>query len=145
MIRRCWSGICWGRKAKGKTVARNTITAHDIRYRNADTLVGIAVENAVLDIVTNDALMRACLKVLSEPQAGLVSPQLGTFGPYAVTLNVQSDDTVSVFIDGPEFDPSREQCSAIWLGKEELRKLLTHALEGRNRDHVSGRGGTKMA
>ena len=81
------------------------IITRDIRHNGAKLLLGIALENAVLDIVTSEVQLRECLQVLNEPQKTLVSPKIGIFGCYAVTLNVHSEDTVSIFIDGPEFEP----------------------------------------
>lgn len=105
------------------------ITSHDVRLRGADILLGIAVENAVLDILTSEPHLRECLNVLNKAQTALVSLHIGTFGCYPVTLSVHPEDTVSIFIDGPEFEPSREQCSAIWLGKNELQQLLVELLK----------------
>ena len=107
------------------------ITTHDVRRKDSSILLGIAVEAAVLDIVTSDAQLEDCVKLLEGPHSGLVSTRMGTFGTYPVTLNLHHDGRVSIFIDGPQFEQCREQCSAIWLGKDELRRLLVEVVQGK--------------
>ena len=106
------------------------ITEQDVRRKGTSILLGIAVGNAVLDILTSDGQLETCLKLLEVPHGGLVYTHMGTFGVYPVTLNLHDDGSVSIFIDGPEFDQTRTQCSAIWPGKDELRRLLGEVLEG---------------
>jgi hypothetical protein len=106
------------------------IRDHQIQRKNNSILLGIALDNAVLDIVTTDMQLRECLTLLTEQHRGLVRPQIGTFGSYAVALNIDNDDTVSLFVDGPYFEQTRSQSAAIWLGKDDLRRLLIEALEG---------------
>jgi hypothetical protein len=106
------------------------IKTHQILRKNNSILIGIALDNAVLDVVTSETQLRECLKLLQERHRGSARPQMGTFGSYAVALNVDNDDTVSLFVDGPNFEPTRSQSAAIWLGKEDLRRLLVEALEG---------------
>jgi hypothetical protein len=105
------------------------ITERDVRRRGESILLGIAVESAVLDIVTNETLLRACVSLLAEERSALAYTQMGTFGTYPVTLNSHHDDTVSIFVDGPEFEENRTQSSAIWVGKQELRELLLDVLQ----------------
>jgi hypothetical protein len=45
-----------------------------------------------------------------------------------VTLNLHHEDKVSILIDGPDFDGDRNQTAAVFLEKEELRRLLGEAL-----------------
>jgi hypothetical protein len=106
------------------------IRTHQILRKDNSILIGIALDNAVLDIVTTEAQLRECLKLLQERHRGSVRPQLGTFGSYPVALNVDNEDTVSLFVDGPYFQPTRSQSAAIWLGKDDLRQLLTEAVQG---------------
>src|SRR5437667_9126187 len=94
-------------------------TGHQIQRKDTSIILGIALENAVLDVLTDEALLQNCLKLLRESHRGLVYAPMGTFGVYSVTLNLHHDDTVSVFIDGPDFDPCRTQSAAIWLRKED--------------------------
>lgn len=104
--------------------------SHQIVRTDKGIILGIALENAVLDIFTSDAQLQKCLKLLEEPHRGLVSTTIGTFGIYSVTLNLHHDDTVSIFVDGPDFDQSRSQSAGIWLGKEDLQRLLMEAVQG---------------
>jgi hypothetical protein len=106
------------------------IKDHQILRKEQGIILGIALENAVLDILTSDAQLHKCLKVLREPHAGLVSVSIGTFGIYPVTLSLHHDDGVSLFIDGPDFYKSRSQSAGIWLGKEDLQRLLIEAVQG---------------
>lgn len=92
--------------------------------------LGIALENAVLDILTSDEQLRKCLQVLRDPHVGLVSVSMGAFGIYPVTLNLHHDDGVSIFIDGPDLEKGRCQSAAIYLAKEDLRRLLIEAVQG---------------
>jgi hypothetical protein len=104
------------------------IKEHEVIRKESSILIGIAVESAALDFVSSEAQLQECLKILQESHKGMVRPQLGSFGSYSVALNVDNDEAVSIFIDGPYFNPSRSISAAIWLGKEELRRLLVEAL-----------------
>jgi hypothetical protein len=106
------------------------IKDHQIVRRDEGMILGIALENAVLDILTNDALLQQCLKLLKEPHRGLASTTIGSFGIYSVTLNLHHDETLSIFVDGPDFDQSRNLSAGIWLEKEDLRQQLTKAVQG---------------
>jgi hypothetical protein len=105
-------------------------TRHQILRKDTRILLGIAQDNAVLDVLTDEQLIQNCLRLLREPHRGLVCAPLGTFGVYTVRLNLHHDDTVSVFIDGPDFDPCRTQSAAICPRKDDLQQLLLGALEG---------------
>ena len=98
--------------------------------KDTSILLGIALDNAVLDVLTDERLLQNCLKLLQEPHRGLVSAPMGTFGVYSVTLSLGHDDTVAIFIDGPDFDPCRTQSAGIWPQKEDLHRLLLKAVEG---------------
>jgi hypothetical protein len=93
------------------------ITEQDVRRKGTSILLGIAVENAVLDVLTNERLLQECLKLLDEPYRGLVYTNIGTFGNFPVTMSLGNDDSAIIMIDGPEFEQPREQCSAIYVGK----------------------------
>jgi hypothetical protein len=54
--------------------------------------------------------------------------QIGEFGDFPVTLNMHHDDSISIFVDGPDFGPQRSICAAIWLSKEDLRVVISKAL-----------------
>jgi hypothetical protein len=96
--------------------------------RDDSILLGIALENAVLDILTDDALLQKCERMLRESHVGLVSVTMGTFGIYPVTLNLHHDDGVSLFIDGPAFEKNRTQSAAIWVEKAELQRIIAEAM-----------------
>jgi hypothetical protein len=104
--------------------------SHQVQRKGDSILLGIALENAVLDILTDEPMLRNCLQLLREPHRGLVSARMGTFGVYPVTLNLSHDDTVAVVIDGPDFDPCRTQAAMICPRKEDLQRLLLEAIEG---------------
>jgi hypothetical protein len=106
------------------------IKTYQILHKGTTILLGIGLDNAVLDVVTNESQLRGCLELLQEQHRALGYTLMGTFGNYDVTLNVNDDDTVSIFIDGPYFEPTRSQSAAIWLGKEDLQRLLVEALQG---------------
>ena len=55
---------------------------------------------------------------------------MGSFGEFQVTLNLHHDDTVSIFIDGPDFDAGRCQSAAIWVEKDRLCGILEEAIGG---------------
>lgn len=99
--------------------------------RNGDQIIlGIAVQDAVLDIVTTLSLLQNCQALLTQPHQGLVNTAMGKFGNFQVTLNLDADDAVSIFIDGPDFSQGRVQSSAIWPDKESLLKLIEAILKG---------------
>lgn len=107
------------------------ITDYQVQRKGKTVILGIAVRDAVMDIVTNENLMQQCLQLLDNPHRGLVNAQMGQFGDFAVTLNLHDDDSVSIFVDGPEFDGSRTQSAVIWVGKKELQQLLLDVLSSR--------------
>ncbi len=106
------------------------IKTHQILRKGTSVLLGIGTDNAVLDVLTNDAFLRECVKLLEERGGGLLHTQMGTFGACPVTLNVHDEKTVSIFIDGPDFESTRTQSAAIWLEKDELRNLLVEIVRG---------------
>jgi hypothetical protein len=106
------------------------ITEHDVRRNGGSILLGIAVGNAVLDVVSTEGLLQECLNLLETPHRGLVDTRMGTFGAYPVSLNLHHDESVSIFIDGPDFESSRNQSAGIYLEKGELRRLLVEVLQG---------------
>jgi hypothetical protein len=106
----------------------NMITAKQVLQIGDKLLIGIGTETAVLDFTTNNDLLQNSLRALREPHMGLVCVTLGHFGIYSVTLNVNYDDAVSIFIDGPELGKTRTQSAAIWVGKSELEELLADAM-----------------
>jgi hypothetical protein len=111
-------------------MVQKMIKTHQVLRKGTSILLGIGLDNAVLDVMTSESQLRECLKLLQEPHRALVYTQMGTFGNYAVTLNVDNGDTVTVMIDGPNFDPCRTQSAGIWLAREDFQRLLVEALEG---------------
>jgi hypothetical protein len=111
-------------------MVQEMITSHHILRQGTCIVLGIALENAVLDILTDESLLQNCLELLREPHRGLVYTKIGAFGIYPVTLNLHHDDTVSMSVDGPDLNQSRNQSTGIWLGKEELQRVLLEAVQG---------------
>jgi hypothetical protein len=81
-------------------------------------------------VVTDAALLKNCLALLRSPHHGLIDTRMGSFGGFQVTLNLDHGDTVSIFVDGPEFDVGRVQSAAIWVEKDRLCGILEEALGG---------------
>ena len=106
------------------------ITDWQLHRRDGRLIVGIAVRHAVLDVVSDVALLRNCLTVLRSPHRGLVDTRMGSFGDFQVTLNLHHDDNVSIFVDGPDFDVGRRQSAAIWVEKDQLCGILEKAIAG---------------
>ncbi len=101
---------------------------HYIWRNGANIVLGIALENAVIDVLTDVPQLERCLQLLREPHVGLVDTRMGTFGDCVVTLNFSADDIVAIVIDGPYYERSRNQSSGIWPDKEDLERLLVEAL-----------------
>ncbi len=96
--------------------------------RDSEIYLGIAVQNAVMSVLTRQDLLRECMRLLTQPHQGLVDTKLGSFGAADVRLNLDHDDTVSIFIDGPDFDEGLVLSSGIWVDKEYLKKVIEEAL-----------------
>jgi hypothetical protein len=103
------------------------ITDWYIERRGEAILLGIKLEQALLEIVTDHDLLTTCLALLESPHTGSVHTRMGQFGDCPITLNLHHDDSVSIFIDGPDFDPPRNQSAAIWLDKKALHSILQKA------------------
>src|SRR5262245_38610275 len=95
-------------------------------------LLGIAVEHAVLDIETSETLLRECLALLDTPHKGLIDGRIGQFGNLPVTLSIDADETVAIFVDGPYFEPSRNQSAGLYLSKDDARRAIEEALAHQN-------------
>jgi hypothetical protein len=107
-----------------------SIKEYEILRKDNRILLSIALEDAVLDIETNETQLQEGL-LLRDPHGAsrLERTVMGTLGCYPVSLDVDREGTASIFIDGPNFEPTRSQSAAIWLRKEELQRLLLEALE----------------
>jgi hypothetical protein len=106
------------------------ITDCQIQRRDGLLILGIAIDNALLDVVTDVTRLAECLAMLRLPYLGLVSARMGHFGDFAVTVNLFDDDRVSIFIDGPQFEIGRTQSAAIYVDKEGLCKVIETAING---------------
>jgi hypothetical protein len=102
----------------------------DVRRRGDALLLGMAVDHAVLDVATSAEDLRECLAALDAPQRGFADVRLGQFGGCPVRVNLYHDGSVSVMVDGPEFEPTRSQVAGIWTTREELRHIIHCALSG---------------
>ncbi len=105
------------------------ITDWQVQRKGDAFILGLAVEHAVLDVVTDRTLLAGCLKVLDSPHLGLVDTRMGQFGEFPVRLNLHHDNAVSIFIDGPGFDSGRNQSAAIWVEKPKLQSILKEVLD----------------
>ena len=105
------------------------ITDWQVQRKGDAFILGLAVEHAVLDVVTDRPLLAGCLTMLDSPHVGLVDTRMGQFGEFPVTLNLHHDDAVSIFIDGPDFDSGRNQSAAIWVEKPKLQAILREVLD----------------
>jgi hypothetical protein len=122
-------GECWSSPLSGLVFGKNAMIREcDVRRHGAVILIGIAVDAAVLDFTTTEGLLRDCLAFLESPHQGLAYMQIGAFGDFPVTLNMHHDDSLSIFVDGPDFEPQRSMSAAIWLSKEDLRGVISKAL-----------------
>jgi hypothetical protein len=106
------------------------ISDWQIQRRDDRIILGLAVEHAVLDVVTDISMPGKCLSMLEAPHQGLIAAPMGHFGDFPVTLNLHQDEAVSIFIDGPDFGNGRRQSAAIWVGKNELCNILKTVLNG---------------
>jgi hypothetical protein len=104
------------------------ITEWQIQRKGAAILLGIAIEHALIDVVTDRSLLTSCLTMLETPHNGLVHARMGLFGEFPVTLNLDHADAVSIFIDGPDFDSPRNQSAAIWVDKDRLCEILREVI-----------------
>ena len=100
----------------------------DIRRRGDAILIGIALEHALLDFETTENLLRDCSDFLETPHMGFADISIGKFGPFQVRLNMHPDATISIFVAGPQFEPNREVCAAVWLSKEEVLGVIKAGL-----------------
>ena len=104
------------------------ISDWQIQRRGESLILGIAVQHALLDVVSDHSLLAGCLAMLESPHQGHVDSRMGRFGEFPVRLNLHHDETVSIFVDGPDFDAGRCQSAAIWIDKDRLRDILQEVL-----------------
>ena len=105
------------------------IEPHQVQVKGEEILLGVCIENAIMDIRTNKNILENCLSIIYGHSAGLASVQIGNFGSFEVTLNLYSEGKASIFIDGPDFDHDRVQSSAIWIEKDNLKDLISNVLK----------------
>ena len=110
-----------------------------IQYRGKELILGIAFGHATLDIVSDTFTLMQCLEMLEAPHRGLVHMRMGKFGPFTVELNLHQDDSVSIFIDGPEFDSERTQSAAVWAEKKQLCDIFCEITKKGQQDDGANR------
>lgn len=103
------------------------IIDYQFQKKNNAILLGIRIENAVLDFVTDENILRKSLEILNQ-EGKNNEIEIGKFGNFPVTLYRHRDGSASLFIDGPIFDDNRIQSSAIWISKEELSDIIGKVL-----------------
>jgi hypothetical protein len=101
-----------------------------IDRENDTILIGLAIDNAVLDIKTNEKLLMNLANAFEKTTLGTESIPIGWFGEFPIRVNLGKEDSVSVFVDGPQFCVRRTQSSAIWIDKGELQKIVMSVLAG---------------
>ncbi len=106
------------------------ITDWQFQRKGEAILLGVAIGQALIDVVTDRSLLSSCLTMLESPHTGLVDTRMGSFGDYPVTLNLDHADEVSIFIDGPDFDSPRNQSAAIWVDKKRLCEIIREVIRG---------------
>lgn len=107
----------------------NPLIAHwQLEEREGRLLLGIAIQHAVLDINTDAATLAQGLQLLESPPNGLRHMAIGLFGSMEVTLNHHHEGTVSIFVDGPDFSPNRNQSAAIWVDRDNLCAVFREAI-----------------
>jgi hypothetical protein len=106
------------------------ITDWQLIVREGKLLLGLAVPGAILDIESDRETLTRCLRLLEGPPDGARDLEMGRFGPHAIHLNRHVDDTVSIFVDGPNFAQGRRQSAAIWVDKESLCSVLREIAAG---------------
>ncbi|MBE7467380.1 MAG: hypothetical protein HS116_28235 [Planctomycetes bacterium] len=103
---------------------------YQVQREGENTLIGIGIPHAVLDIKTNQTLLLTCLDAINTfDRSRTVSTTFGSFGDYPITLNLSAEGQASIFIDRPWFQPDRVQSAAIWLPISDLKAIIEKALE----------------
>ena len=100
------------------------IIDHDVRRIGSEILLGIALQDAVLDICTTDSQLQKCVELLRGSGDGLEGEKMGTFGVYPVTLSVDFNGRAIIMIDGPDFEPSRNYSAGLYVSQDDLLRLL---------------------
>jgi hypothetical protein len=101
---------------------------YDVRRNGNAILLGIATNDAALDIVTSDATLRLCVELLQKSHRALATVQIGGFGSYPATLVVDSGDMATITVDGPEFEVARNLTAGIWIEKRWLLQSLQEVI-----------------
>ncbi|MBI5722451.1 MAG: hypothetical protein HZA50_00720 [Planctomycetes bacterium] len=104
------------------------IKDYQVQTRGDKILLGLAIDYALLDVVTDRLLLANCKKLIETPHNGLVFTQLGTFGHHPVMLNIHANDEIALFVDGPEFNEGRTQSVAIWVDATSLLKIINELI-----------------
>src|SRR6218665_3186875 len=104
------------------------ITQHYITKVGSKIVLSIAFESAVLDIVSSEAEIQACLQLLDEQHGSSVREKLGSFGIYAIAMNLGRDDSASIFIDGPLYDDACNQSAGFIVDQTQLKRILALTL-----------------
>src|ERR1035437_1504209 len=102
---------------------------YQVQKKDDELLIGIAANDAVMDIRTTLKQLSECRRLLEDKDNRTNDARLGSFGTFPVILNLDKSGRVSLFIDGPEFDAGRVQSSAIWIDQKELLRIIKKVID----------------
>ena len=110
------------------TRTRNAITQRHLERDGDRLLLRLAVHDAaVLDILTNAPTMASVRSALERaPDRGFIEHQIGTFGPFTVTLSISNRDGVALAVDGPDLGNGfrGNQAVVFYVGRDEMLDAL---------------------
>lgn len=107
------------------------ITQRHIEYDGDRILWRVLIDDVVaLDVLTDAARLARARAALTAPSSStVVEEQLGSFGPFAVTMSVTAGnrDQVLLSVDGPALDHAfrGDQSIVFYLDKQDLLAALT--------------------
>jgi hypothetical protein len=100
------------------------IADYQVQRKCNSIILGIGIQNAVMDVATNMDCLKICLKLLTDAHMGSVDAEMGRFGEFTVALGIDAKDETSIFIDGPQIEGIRGLSAAIWVEKSDLRRII---------------------
>ena len=118
------------------------ITEHYLERNGGRCLLRLVVEGSgVLDVVTEEATLRSCRALLSEPRDRPLERRLGSFGPFTVTLSLTArSQEAAIMLDGPDLDHAFQggQAAGLYVDAQELAHVLAAHLASARQDQELG-------